>query len=132
MSNWTHVAGIIRVDCLHGMYAEPDFDQVFGKEIHFNSPYEDWDDYYRHPEKYLPAGSEGSLTISIWANPKESHVTAYAVSIFGDLRDHDSPDEIIEWFKDKCSKLWVRNACVTATNEYNGTRTWVWEDEDSV
>lgn len=129
MSNWTHVAGIIRVDCFRGWSAEPDFNKIFGKEIRFRSSFEEWDDYHEHPDAYLPAGSEGSLTINVWTNPDESHVAAYVVSIFGDLRDHDSPDEIIEWFKDKCSKLNVRNACITAKNLYYGTRNWVYEDK---
>lgn len=130
MSNWTHVAGIIRVDCIHGMSDEPDFNQVFGKEIHFGSPSEEWDNYDEHPNEYLPAGSEGSLTINIWVNPNHSHISAYTVSIFGDLRDHDSPGEIIEWFKDRCSKLWVRNACIVAENEYNGSQSWMYKKDD--
>lgn len=128
MSNWTHVAGIVRVDCLHGLSDEPDLKQVFGKEIHFDSSAEEWDDYHDHPEKYLPAGSEGSLIMSIWENPNKSYAAAYTVSIFGDLRDHDNPHEIIEWFKEKCSKLWVRNACITAENECYGTQSWTYEE----
>lgn len=129
MSNWTHVAGIVRVDCIHDFMDEPDFTDIFGKEIQFDSSNEEWEDYVMHPEKYLPAGSEGSLTMHVWANPDLSNVDAYTVSIFGDLRDHDSPDEIIEWFKEKCAKLIVRNACITAENEWNGVRSWTYEKE---
>lgn len=129
MSNWTHVAGIVRVDCIRGLEAEPDFELVFGKEIHFGSPSEEWDNYDAHPEMYLPAGSEGSLIINVWDNPHKSHIAAYTISIFGDLRDHDSPDAIITWFKAVCAKLRVRNACVVAENEWNGTRSWVYEEE---
>lgn len=128
MSNWTHVAGIVRVDCLHGLQTEPDFDQVFGKELHFESPEEEWDDWYSHPDAYLPAGSEGSLTKSVWANPDRSHMAAYTVSIFGDLRDHENPDNIVKWFREKCSMLDVRDACITVTNELNGTRFWSSEE----
>lgn len=130
MSNWTHVAGIVRVDCLHGLFKEPDFEQIFGKECAFESPSEVWDDAEAHPEKYLPMGSEGSLNMSIWTNPCEMDMAAYTVSIFGDLRDHDNPQAIIDWFESCCSKVWVRNACITVENEWVGTRNWVFEREN--
>lgn len=129
MSNWTHVAGIIRVDCIRGLEVKPDFAQIFGKELHWGSTPEEWEEYATHPEGYLPSGSEGSLTITVWDNPKKSHIAAYTVSIFGDLRDHENSDEIIEWFKDKCAKLRVRNACIVAENEHNGVRHWVYAEE---
>lgn len=90
-------------------------------------------DYDQHPEKYLPCGSEGSLHMSIWENSNASCVAAYTVSIFGDLRDHDSAMEIIKWFRHKallidCVSFGVRNACVTARNEYYGTENWTYDD----
>ena len=75
MSNWTHVAGIIRIDglrCLDNVLDKPDFDEIIGKECLWESPEEVWDDAKKNPEKYLPMGSEGSLQKTVWVNPDES------------------------------------------------------------
>ena len=132
MSNWTHVAGIVRIDSFRGLFfgIEPDFEAIFGKELNFDDPEERWDDAQHNPEKYLPLGSEGSLHMSLWINPDSHDFAAYTVSIFGDLRDHQDPDEIIVWFEEKCSKVMVRNACITVYNEWYGTRNWVYEQEN--
>ena len=126
MSNWTHVAGIIRVD---GM-AEQDFDKIIGKECLWGSPSEIWKDAEANPDKYLPMGSEGSLQKSIWENPDKSCLASYTISIFGDLRDHYSTSEIIEWFKSKCKELWVRNAVITVYNELYGTETYTYKESE--
>lgn len=77
-------------------------------------------------------GSEGSLYKTIWRNPKKNSLAKYTVSIFGDLRDHDDPQKIVDWFKDICSKLgWrVRNATITVRNEWNGTINWTYDRKD--
>ncbi len=137
MSNWTHVAGIIRIDdSLESIVmGKPDtaVGDLFGKEWHFHSPLEILRDSAENPQDYLPAGSEGSLYKSVWENPNKSHMDRYAVSVFGDLRDHDDPQEIIDWFKGICEKLElecrVRNATIVADNERNGQRSWSYGGE---
>ena len=130
MSNWTHVAAIARIDEIRFDATETiDFTEIFGKSVHYGSPSEVWDDVERHPESFLPMGSEGSLNMSVWINPDISHMAAYVVSIFGDLRDHDDPDEIVEWFKNKLKDLAVRQAIITVENERYGTRSWTMEEE---
>ena len=124
MSNWTHVAGIIRIDDFRWNNKVPDFEKIFGKTVRFA---DDWKNISE--EETLPLGSEGSLAMSVYVNPNINYLSAYVVSIFGDLRDHDDPKEIIEWFKDKCKVVdetfcGVRNACIVAENEINGTATW--------
>lgn len=109
MSNWTHVAGIIRIDDLGKCFG--------GKPLNFAKIIEP-----------LPSGSEGSLKMAIWKNPDKSCAFSYVVSIFGDLRDHHSADEIVEWFKETCTKLAVRDAAITAQNEWNGTVNWFYEE----
>ena len=107
MSNWTHVAGIIRVD---------DLGKIFGgRPLNFTKIIND-----------LPFGSEGPLQMSVWENPEKHCAFSYVVSIFGDLRDHHSAEEIVEWFKKICAKLNVRDAVITAHNEWNGTANWVY------
>jgi hypothetical protein len=126
MSNWTHVAGIIRVD---GM-ARQDFDKIIGKECLWSSPSEVWEDAEANPDKYLPMGSEGSLQKTVWENPDKSCLDSYTISIFGDLRDHHSTSDIIEWFKEKCKLLWVRNAVITVYNEWCGTETYTYKESE--
>ena len=132
MSNWTHVAGIIRVDSLRiDDIEEIDFDKIIGKECLWGSPSKVWKDADENPDKYLPMGSEGSLQKSVWENPDKSCLASYTISIFGDLRDHDSTSEIIEWFQEKCKSLCVRNAVITVCNEWYGTETYTYvESED--
>lgn len=129
MSNWTHVAGIIRVDGMD-MEARDAFDRVIGKECLYDSPYEVWEDASAHPDKYLPMGSEGSLRKTIWENPDKDCLDSYTISIFGDLRDHDSIIDIIDWFKAKCKELCVRNAVITVENELYGTETYTYTYEE--
>lgn len=130
MSNWTHVAGVIRVDYIKFGNDELDFDELIGKECLFDSPTEVWDDAETHPDKYLPMGSEGSLQKDVWVNPDSSYMARYTVSIFGDLRDHNSASAIINWFKDVCKKFLVRQAVITVRNERNGEITWTYVDKD--
>lgn len=130
MSNWTHVAGIIRVDGMDmDKRAEEVFDRVIGKECLYDSPSEVWEDARANPDKYLPMGSEGSLRKTICEDLNKNYLDSYTISIFGDLRDHDSTTDIVEWFKAKCEEFWVRNAVITVQNEMYGTETYTYEEE---
>lgn len=133
MSNWSHVAGIIRIDDIRPLNPNVfDADKLIGKELLFTDSSETWDYAFEHPEEYLPLGSEGSLIKTVWINPKENDMDAYTVSIFGDLRDHHNADEVIEWFKGICDKFKhrIRNAVITIDNEYNGIKTYTYEVQD--
>ena len=121
MSNWTHVAAIFRVDSFS--HEGKDFTKIFGKELDYYDSTEKWNEASDHPEHFLPLGSEGSLQMSVWENPDESCMNVFTISVFGDLRDHDSIEEIIKWFDEKCSMLWIRQAVITVENERNGTQT---------
>lgn len=129
MSNWSHVAGIIRIDDIRFDDKTPDFDELVGKEMSYHE-YSFTNDEDIDNSKYLPMGSEGSLKKSVWINPNISHMSAYTVSIFGDLRDHDSTSEIIQWFKDKCKSIsedyMIRQAVITVENEWSGTESWTY------
>lgn len=133
MSNWTHVAGIIRVNQIKWDELDPNlnFEKLIGKEVRFSDELDIWADAHKHPEKYLPMGSEGSLRMSVWTNPDIGHIARYTVSIFGDLRDYDTPETIIEWFKKKCENegLWVRNAVISAQCDLQEPLTWTYIDQ---
>lgn len=146
MSNWTHVAAVFRVDGIPSLMPEPGFEEVFGKvipdyewsldkKVRETEEYKAaelanrnaWAEYNEHPERFVPTGSEGSLQMSVWRNPHKSCAAAYTVTVFGDLRDHDSIEEIEEWFRKCCSKAWIRQAVVDIDNEINGHRSIAWE-----
>lgn len=131
MSAWSQVAGIIRIDAIRIMQPELDFDELIGKECLWDDDMSVWDDQEKHPEKYMPMGSEGSLQKSIWVNPDKSCMDAYTVSIFGSLRDHEDVDGIIEWFKNVCDKCRVRNATITIENDLLGTKNYTYNHEES-
>lgn len=125
MSNWTHVAAVIRIDDFRfGDFTEPDWDKIFGKELLYDELYEKWEEADKYPERYLPMGSEGSLHKNVWVNHDKSSATAYTVSIFGDLRDYDDLDEIINWFKEKCGMLNTRQATIVVSNGLSGNKVW--------
>lgn len=134
MSNWTHVAGIIRIDDIRFDNTTPNFEKLIGKECLFESPRELWEDAVNHPQDFLPVGSEGTLQKSVWINPDKSCTAAYVVTIFGDLRDHDDPNAIVRWFKDKIKYIYqyfvVRQATITIDNEYYGAVNWTFDYED--
>ncbi len=129
MSVWTHVAGIIRVNGLRiDDGAKPDWDKIIGKELGWGDPHEIWADCDKNPEAFMPCGSEGSLKKVIWENPNKSSLASYTISVFGDLRDYGDLVEIEKWFTKVCSKLWVRNAVITAECELGSRFTAHWDE----
>lgn len=134
MSCWLHVAGVMRIDDIRLGYdaKDPDFDEVIGKECHYDDDEEVWDDFQKHPENYLPMGSEGSLRKSVWINPDKSHCAAYTVTIFGDLRDRykSDADMIISWFKDKCDKLSIRDAFIIVRYSSTGIKSYIYKRDE--
>lgn len=130
MSNWTHVAAVFRVDHITFLAPELDFDGIFGRECLFHSSQELWDEAYEHPERFLPMGSEGSLRKLVYINDNDSSTARYTVTVMGDLRDHDSFEDIIEWFNKTCEKLWIRQAVVTVDNEWYGSKTVTYHEKE--
>lgn len=134
MSIWTHIAGVARFDCLRFSADEPlvNWDSIFGKEIQYEDDWGAWCDYEANSQNYMPAGSEGSLQKTIWENPDMHCIASYTVTVFGDLRDYDSADDIIEWFKKALanSGLPVRNAVIVAETECGKPKTYVYGGND--
>ena len=134
MSQWLQVAAIARIDDFRFEPVSEDevkkrFEGIFGKECSWGDG--DFEDAYEHPDKYLPMGSEGSLTMSVWVDPDISSLAAYTVSIFGSLRDRNSEDadEIIDWFKNKVSSVMTRNAIIDIGVEFDSHKVWVYTSE---
>lgn len=133
MSAWVHVAAIARIDYIPVLNdgAEVDFDKAFGKECLWDSDRSVWYDAKYNKDDYLPMGSEGSLRKTVWVNPHKNHADQYTVSIFGDLRNVTDGQWIIDWFKDKLSKMFVRQATITVDSAYGGVTTWTFDIENA-
>lgn len=128
MSIWTHVAAVFRIDGFKegvpGIRVNgfrPDWDKITGKAIYdgdwcTQDDYErkkmekDWDAYRKHPKRFMPTGSEGSLQRLVWVNPNHFDMARYTVTVFGDLRDYEDHEAIKEWFDSVCSKCHMRQA----------------------
>lgn len=146
MSVWTHVAAVFRIDGIklkeakHGSIngvVKIDWDKITGKAIYdgdwiSEDDYEQqklkdsWDDYKKHPRRYMPAGSEGSLQRLLWINPDGYCLAHYTVTVFGDLRDYDDYEAIHKWFDEVCDRCYIRQAVCHC--DVSG-RTYMWEYE---
>ena len=126
MSQWTHVNASFRLNSL-GKIDDEKLIDIFGQSVSYygmdNIEYdENWE--VKNKEKYLPMGSEGSLTMSIWHNPNESCLASTTVSVFGDLRNYESFDEIEKWFNRCCDKVFLRQAVCQVSVEGCGTKVF--------
>lgn len=133
MSVWTHVAGVIRVDDIRIDNYLPNFDKIVGKECLFKSSENTWRDMENYPNDYMPYGSEGTLQKSVWINPDKNSMAAYTISVFGDLRDYEEPQPIIDWFIKVCDRFeWIRQAVITVETEGKKSIIYRYEEDDNV
>jgi len=121
MSQWTHVAGIIRLDALAflGGNIEKELQNAFGNSVN----YEDSEDKWYSCN--VPCGSEGSLEYSIQKTAHSDSQLAWGVLyIWGDLRDYQDQNKIYDWVKESIGKLQsisVRSCNVKIDVEYHGS-----------
>lgn len=130
MSQWTHVHGCIRFDCLRRLGVSDKrfkkiIENLLGKIVQFD------DVSY---ETTLPCGSEGSLQYAIWQNPNVSHIAAYNVQVFGDLRDYGEAEvHLIEkWIRDiivnSKDVISIRDLCIGVNVEYGDYHLFFLQD----
>lgn len=148
MSIWTHVAAVIRYDSLRlgspqidaamrpspGNTYLPDYSEltnnINSKSQQYKELMKKWD--RMKVECNIPCGSEGSLDFRVVENPNESALAAYVVTIWGDLRDYQDIDEIINYFRRITEGKMIRG--LSASIEVEG-RDWVtltWANEKLV
>ena len=129
MSIWTHVAAIIRIDSIKGFGIGPqskeELEKVLGPVAEFDGTDEEWN------ACTLPCGSEGSLQYVIWENEDDHCISAFTVSVFGDLRNYDETESIEKWFNGFCGKFsgLIRQAVCLAEVEYGETKIFQYKEE---
>ena len=131
MSQWTHVNASFRLNSI-GRINDEELISIFGKPVDYYHMDEiEHDEHWeiKDKEKYLPMGSEGTLEMSIWHNPNKSCMASTTVSVFGDLRDYGSFDEIKEWFDRCCNAFWIRQAFCQVEVEGYGIKTFQHKQE---
>ena len=124
MSNWTHVNASFRIDSISKI-TDKEISDVFGEVVSYRDSSEVLDEIFydsSKKNKYLPMGSEGSLDISIWRNPDENCLASTTVTVFGDLRDYNSFDEIEKWFIRCCESFMIRQAVCQVDAENLGRK----------
>ena len=122
MSQWTLVAGIIRIDsldCEVKNVTVKDFKEklknIFGETCNWNSSDK------KIKACTVPKGSEGSLQYKINKTGSDGSISWGEISIYGDLRNYEDVEEIFNWVKKCCSHnnlFWIRQCSVQIEVEY--------------
>ena len=114
MSQWTHVAGLIRVDSMGAAIVRTipgdkqekiraAIKKAMGNTCDYETSITGWD------QCNVPRGSEGSLQYTVSRNSDEDdHGLSWGyISIWGDLRDYGTEDveEIVKWLQKSLEKL---------------------------
>lgn len=149
MSQWTHVAGVIRIDgmpSLVGLNQEQERAEI---QRMIGNTCGSYDDASKWDACNVPCGSEGSLQYgySFYGHDEvvsgflaSSSLSRGAITIWGDLRDYDDENEIIEWFKGIMAKFQpkhpenkgnfgIRDALLSIRVEGRGKKVCVWNDD---
>lgn len=110
MSAWTKVTGVIRVDGLPGIDAKDTIENL----KNWLGPIADLNEFNWENCK-MPCGSEGSLQYKIIEYGKGMPWTI--IPIWGDLRDYESINEIISWWKTLLKTSFdIRDAVLSITD----------------
>jgi len=127
MSQWTHVAGVIRYDALD-ILPNREFAPFHPKDVLGRQSY--WDDQ-ELGDSFLPHGSEGSLHYHVVDTHHEHDscsLSAFQVIFWGDLRDYDNFDGIIQYFNRIVTDAWIRAGCFTVEVDGLGSKSFVYRD----
>jgi len=121
MSQWTHVAGCIRIDDLFNDTASK-IKAQFGITCTFDDGEDALD------KCNVPCGSEGSIQYRIEHTGSPYSLSWGLVSIWGDLRDYNDATAIYEWIKKACDGLMIRSCAVKVDVE--GGNSYIIHDNE--
>lgn len=123
MSDWTHINGVFRIDNDGEKHNRKYFNKIFGKQCLFTDSIKRHIKLNKHPEKFLPSGSEGTCQLHIIKNVNPNDIIAYDAVITGDLRNCSYTKEIVNYFIKVCRKFklgTIRQAVLTTSNDCFG------------
>lgn len=114
MSQWTHLAGLIRLDAFGATLVRLPFEEISKmvkeaavKALGNTCDYEDNSEAWEACN--VPQGSEGSLQYKIFSNSnKDTPSLSWGyVAIWGDLRDFGTKDypSVLDWFQKSLERL---------------------------
>ena len=126
MSQWTHVAGCIRIDSFPFLDVNivTELSKSFGNTCQFNDLQYKWD------RCNVPCGSEGSVQYRIVRTGDESSLSWGVIYIWGDLRDYSDQQAIHDWLKSACREKMIRSCVVKIDVEYHGSYI-IYDDDKS-
>ena len=114
MSQWTHVAGLIRIDSMVDLLGGSDTtERMLRDRLGYTWNYDDLGNRAREihiDNSHVPFGSEGSVQYEIVKTRLETGSGEHSLSwghiaIHGDLRDFDDPNEIYRWLVDSLATI---------------------------
>lgn len=127
MSQWTHIAGFLRIDYLQMRESDNQLIDIikekFGRTCDFHSPEKSWD------ECNVPMGSEGSVQYKVLLTYGHSSLARIVVLIWGDLRDYGDDKSIIDWVKKSTKDLILRAGIIQVDVEYRDSNFYGYNGE---
>lgn len=153
MGDWTHIAGIIRMDKAYKTVVkdwseiipnltESNYDEIvkysFNEE--YNNPYiEEYKANKAHPFMYplykafIKGDNEvedDEMDIRIYKEPSESSVVGYTINITADMKYFTNQHLVIDWFCDVCKRIneskygYIRQACIAIETDTLHTKIY--------
>lgn len=120
MSICTHIAGVVRFDGLAGGFGG--LTPQLGNTCGYRDPKSIWD------ACDVPLGCEGSLQHFLWQNPDSGALARWTAMFWGDLRDYESEQEIIDYFTRITTGKLIRGACFVVRVEGSPERSFRWDE----
>jgi hypothetical protein len=128
MSQWTHVAGCIRIDHFIGDLNPDvfrnDIKKSFGNTCDFYDNRSVWDCCN------VPCGSEGSIQYDM-SEISDDSLEWGLIYIWGDLRDYTDYQEIYRWIKKSCEPFIVRQCAVEVECEFGEWKYFIHCNKES-
>jgi hypothetical protein len=127
MSQWTHINGSIRIDYLQ--LENPDKEIIEDIKKHFGNIC----DFYSNREMWkncnVPLGSEGSVQYDVQLTGDAHSLARVRIQIWGDLRNYENTEEIIEWIKQATKELIIRDGVIQIDVESKEKTILIWNDD---
>lgn len=148
MSQWTHVNASVRLDAIRMLPGALGANAISNLGLMFHDYLDEdiasgevnvWNPYVKYLKKNttsqhekcdVPCGSEGSLFYHVVENPSQSSISAYTLTIWGDLRDYDDAEEICQYIYNITKDKMVRSGILEIHVEYREVSVYRYVDDE--